>query len=315
VNGSSSPTRAFLISHLLGCSILWATGFIFIKLAEGVNPFVIAAMRGLVGAVALALWFAILRKNPLPRPGEWRHWAVLGTLNGWGPNVLVAYALTQITAASAAMIQAAGPLIVAVLAHVLFADERLTPRRVLGVLVGFTGMAILIGPAALPQSNPTDTTVLIGPAALPQSGLSVTGVLAMVATAVSYAFGNLYARAIREADPARLALGQQVCSAIPATLLALAVIGPAAFAAVPDEAGTLLGLGVIATAAPILLFMRLIRGAGPTRAAMVGYLMPVWTTTFAILLLGERVGLREVLGGAVVLAGVAIVSFAGRLRA
>jgi drug/metabolite transporter (DMT)-like permease len=167
----------------------------------------------------------------------------------------------------------------------------------LGVLVGFTGMAILIGPAALPDS-----------------GLSVTGVLAMVTTAVSYAVGNIYARAIRDADPARLALGQQVCSAIPATALALLVIGPGAFAAVPGSIGPLLGLGVVATAVPILLFMRLIRGAGPTRAAMVGYLMPVWTTILAILFLGEHVGLREVLGGAVVLSGVALVSFTGRLR-
>ncbi len=292
-----APTRAFLVSHLLVCSILWATGFLFIKLAGNLNPFVIAAMRGLIGAISLAAWFAILRRSPLPRPGEWRHWAFLGTFNGWGPNVLVAYALTQITTASASMIQAAGPLVVAVLAHVMFADERLTPRRMLGVLVGFTGMAILIGPAALPDS-----------------GLSVTGVLAMVTTAVSYAVGNIYARAIRDADPARLALGQQVCSAIPATALALLVIGPGAFAAVPGSIGPLLGLGVVATAVPILLFMRLIRGAGPTRAAMVGYLMPVWTTILAILFLGEHVGLREVLGGAVVLSGVALVSFTGRLR-
>jgi drug/metabolite transporter (DMT)-like permease len=163
--------------------------------------------------------------------------------------------------------------------------------------VGFIGMAILIGPAALPDS-----------------GISVTGVLAMVATALSYAVGNIYARAIRDADPARLALGQQICSAIPATTLALLVIGPGAFAAVPASLGPLLGLGVFATATPILLFMRLIRSAGPTRAAMVGYLMPVWTTILAILFLGEHVGLREVLGGAVVLAGVALVSFTGRLR-
>jgi drug/metabolite transporter (DMT)-like permease len=118
---------------------------------------------------------------------------------------------------------------------------------------------------------------------------------------------------IREAEPSRLALGQQICSGLPATGLALTLAGPAAFAPVADAVAPLLGLGVVATALPILFFMRLIRGAGPTRASMVGYLMPVWTTILAILFLGESVGLREVLGGVIVLAGVAIVSFSGRI--
>jgi drug/metabolite transporter (DMT)-like permease len=83
---------------------------------------------------------------------------------------------------------------------------------------------------------------------------------------------------------------------------------------VPDRILPLAALGVLATAIPILLFMRLIRGAGPTRAAMVGYLMPVWTALLAIPFLGERVGAREILGGLVVLAGVALVSLGGRAK-
>ncbi|HEX2136842.1 MAG TPA: DMT family transporter [Microvirga sp.] len=292
-----APTPAFLATHLLGCSMLWASGFLFIKLAGAVDPFVIAAMRGLLGATSLAAFFLVQGKSLAPRGREWRDWLFLGTFNGWGPNILVAYAMTQITAASGAMIQAAAPLIVAVLAHAVFPEERLSGRRLLGILVGFAGMGLLIGPAALPES-----------------GVSAAGALAMVATAVSYAVGNVYARAVENADPARLALGQQICSALPATALALALAGPGAFAAVREHTASLVGLGVFATAIPILLFMRLIHGAGPTRAAMVGYLMPVWTAVLAILFLGERVGLREIAGGAVVLTGVAIVSFSGRLR-
>ena len=292
-----APTTAFLASHLLACSVLWASGFLFIKLSAEVPPFAIAAMRGLIGASALGLWFLALGRSPLPKRREWRDWLFLGTFNGWGPNVLVAYALTQITAGSAAMIQASGPLIVAVMAHMILADERLSARRACGVLVGFVGIGILIGPAAFPDS-----------------GISVTGALAMLATATSYAIGNIYARAIKDADPARLALGQQIFSAVPATALTLLLIGPAAFAAVPASALPLLGLGVLGTAIPILLFMKLIREAGPTRAAMVGYLMPVWTAVLAVTFLGERIGVREILGGLVVLTGVAIVSTTGRLK-
>ncbi len=293
----SAPTQIFLISNLLACSMLWASGFLFIKLSDGVNPFVLAAMRGLVGAVAVSLWFAVLGKSFRPQRHEWGTWLLLGAFNGWIPNILVTFALSRITTAPAAMIQASGPLIVAVLSHMLYADERLTPRRFFGVLVGFIGMGILIGPAALPES-----------------GISPLGALAMLATALSYAVANLYVRSIKHADPSRLALGQQICSGVPALVLALAIAGPAAFATVPTHIAPLLALGVLSTAFPILLFMRLIRRAGPTRASMVGYLMPVWTACLAVLFLGERIGGREMIGGGVVLAGVALVSFTGRFK-
>lgn len=291
----AAPSPAFLVANLLVCSMLWSSSFLFIKLSGDVNPFVLAAMRGLLGASALASWFAMQAKRIRPEGGEWRNWVILGAFNGWIPNVLVAHALTQIGTAPAAMIQASGPLIVAVLSHLLFADERLTLRRFAGVLVGLAGMGILIGPAALPDS-----------------GISPWGALAMMATALSYASANIYVRTIRHADPARLALGQQICSGLPATVLALVLAGPSAFAVVPASAAPLAALGVISTALPILIFMRLIRRAGPTRASMVGYLQPVWTAILAVLFLGEHIGGREMIGGAVVLAGVALVSFSGR---
>src|SRR3712207_2136350 len=140
----ATPTPVFMATNLLVCSMLWSTSFLFIKLSGNINPFVLAAMRGLIGASALLLWFAVQAKSLRPDNGQWHHWVVLGALNGWIPNVLVAHALTQIGTAPAAMIQASGPLIVAVLSHLLYADERLTPRRFVGVVIGLAGMGILI---------------------------------------------------------------------------------------------------------------------------------------------------------------------------
>jgi drug/metabolite transporter (DMT)-like permease len=294
---AAAPTPAFVLSNLLVCSFLWGSAFLFIKLSGNLNPFVLAAMRGLIGATTLGLWFLVQGKSILPQRHEWRIWAVLGTLNGWLPNVLLAYALTQMPTAPASMIQASSPLIVAVLSHLLFADERLTPQRMIGVMIGFLGMGILIGPAALPDS-----------------GISATGALIMVAVAFSYATANIYVRTVKQAEPARMALGQQICSGSAATLLALTVAGPTAFAPVPSHILPLLALGALSTALPILLFMHLIRRTGPTRAAMVGYLGPIWTTLLAVLFLNESIGLREITGGAVVLTGVALVSLSGRLR-
>jgi drug/metabolite transporter (DMT)-like permease len=294
---ASAPTPAFIVSNLLACSFLWGSALLFVKLSGNLNPFVLAAMRGLIGAASLAAWFLLQGKSILPQRHEWRVWAFLGTFNGWLPNVLVAYALSQIATAPAAMIQASSPLIVAVISHLLFVEERLTMQRLFGVLVGFMGMGILIGPAALPDS-----------------GIDPVGIVAMVLVACSYAAANVYVRTVKNVDPARMALGQQIGSGSAATVLALVVAGPSAFAPVPAHLAPLLALGAMSTALPILLFMHLIRRTGPTRASMVGYLGPVWTILLAVLFLNESVGLRELLGGAVVLSGVALVSFSGRLR-
>jgi drug/metabolite transporter (DMT)-like permease len=280
--------------RLLACSLLWASGFLFMKLAGSASPLVIAAARAGIAAVVLATWFMLRGESPLPRRDERTAWLVLGTLNGWLPNWLTAYALTQIAAAQSAMIQASGPLMVAALAHFAFSDERLTGRRIAGLLVGFAGMAVLIGPAAL------------------SGGAGLIGILAMVAVSLSYAVGNIYARTVRELHPSRLALGQQTVSGIVAVALAAVLVGSAAWTQIGAAAPALLALGVLATAVPITIFMGLIRSAGPTRAAMIGYLMPVWATLLAVIFLGESVGLREIAGAATVLAGVFVVSTAPR---
>jgi drug/metabolite transporter (DMT)-like permease len=297
-NAEARADAALLMAQLLLCSCLWASGFILMKhIGADIPPVALAALRGVLAAGLLAAWFLVRRQSIIPHGREWRDWIVLGALQGAIPNTLTAYALLQITAALAGMIQASTPLMVAVLAHFLFAEERLTARRATGVLVGFAGIAILIGPAAVVTS----------------SG-SASGTLAMVATAISYAVGNLYVRSIPAAQPMRLALGQQIFSGLPTFALALAVSSPAVFAAAPAHAGSLLALGFLATALPIILFMHILRTAGPTRGSMTGYLVPFWTLLLGMSFLGETVGMREMIGGLVVLAGVAIVSRTGRHR-
>jgi drug/metabolite transporter (DMT)-like permease len=69
-----------------------------------------------------------------------------------------------------------------------------------------------------------------------------------------------------------------------------------------------LGIGLVATAAPMLFYMRLLTAAGPTRSALVYYLLPLWATILGVVFLSERVALREIAAGALVLAGVWLAS-------
>lgn len=290
------PGSGPILIRMLICSSLWGSGFLFMRLTgPDVSPVVLASIRGLVAAVALSVFFVARGDNPLPRRSDLVTWLTLGTLNGWVPNILTAYATLHIATAQSAIIQAGGPLMVTVMAHFAFHDEKLTLRRLGGVLTGFCGMALLIGPAAF-------------------QGLSGEGLgfLAMLGVAICYAIGNIYARFVREMPPARMALGQQVVSASVATIIALVWSGTAGYAPVAEHALPLVALGLVATAIPITVFMGLIRLAGPTKASMVAYLMPLWATFFALTFLDETINLRQIAGGLVILLGVFIVSTAPR---
>ncbi|MCP8941132.1 DMT family transporter [Alsobacter sp. SYSU M60028] len=288
-------SRAGLLLRLLACSLMWSSGFLFMKLAGSASPWVLAGSRAGIAASVIAAWFVARGLSPLPERRELVPWLALGTLNGWLPNVLTAYALTQIPAGLSSMIQASGPLMVAVIAHVALADEPLTPRRLAGVLVGFVGMMLLIGPAALHGE-----------------GGGALGVLAMAAVSLSYAVGNVIARFFVGFPAERLALGQQTVSAVVALFLMTVLVGAPALGQIAAAWPSILALGVVATAVPITMFMTLILRAGPTRASMIGYLLPVWATLLAIVFLGETVGAREILGATVILFGVWMVSTAPR---
>jgi drug/metabolite transporter (DMT)-like permease len=267
----------------------------FMKMIDGGLPVaVIASGRALLAAVVLAAVLLWLGRSILPAGRERRDWLVLGTVNGWAPNLLVAYALLHMDSGPAALIQASGPLMTALLAHAFLAGERLTMAKAGGIALGAAGVSLLIGPGAL------------------SGGATAFAVLAMLLLTFGYAVGNVYARTIPQGVPLRLALGQQAVSAFFATALALAIDGASGFAAIPAHAWPLLALGLFSTALPIWIFMRLITRAGPTKAAMSGYLTPVVAVLLGVVVLAEPLLPRQIAGGIIVLLGVAITT--GMLR-
>ncbi|HLW93521.1 MAG TPA: DMT family transporter [Roseiarcus sp.] len=282
---NARPSLAFVIVHLLVASLLWASGFVFVKALNPVlAPFSLSAMRASLAALAIGGFIALTGGKPWPRGPEWGHWIALGAIQGWIPNVLTALGLRTTTAGLASMIQASGPLLVALAAHFLFKEERLTTRRA----IGLAGVAGLLGPA------------LVGDGAG-----DAAGAMYMVGVTVSYALAALGVRLIGGGDPLRLAFGQQAFSALPSIGMALA------FDPAPSDAMTplplalwCLGIGVVATAAPMAVYMRLLTAAGPTRAALVYYLLPLWATILGYLFLSERITLQQALSGLVLLAGV-----------
>ena len=243
-----------------------------------------------MAAAALALFLWATRRAVRPDRRTLRHMLVLGTVNGWLPNVLTAAALGHITSAQGALIQACGPLMVAAIAAALLHEETLTPRRWAGTALGFAGVAVILGPLAM------------------AGGGSALGGLMMLATALCYSCGTVYARWVRPGASAPVILGQQLFSFLPALLLALLLSPPGVLAQPLPVWAAVVALGVFASAVPVTLYLRLLRTARASDAALVGYLQPVWATGVAALLLGEWPEPRVLLGGAVVLAGVWLAS-------
>ena len=205
-DATAGPGAKALWAYILVIAATWGTSFAFIKVAAaaGAPPLLIAALRGLLTALVLAAWFAATRRALVLDRASVRHMAVLGILNGLVPNVLTAVALDEIASAPAALIQASTPLFVALLAHLALPGERLLRRSVAGLAMGFAGVFLLVGPQA----------ALGGRA-------SAVGGGAMLGAALSYALSTVYLRRTRPADPAAIALGQQVFAALPATALVL----------------------------------------------------------------------------------------------
>lgn len=295
MNSQSPPKKPLVVysAWLIFAAFMWGSSFPAVKIIAGsFPPMTLAALRGFIGAATLIAIFLVLRQQFWPRDrGELIQWIILGAFNGWVANLLLGFALQTLPSGQAAMIQSCGPLITALVAAKLFADERLSARRLGGIALGFCGVSMLIWPK------------------LTGSGGTPLAAIAMLGVACCYATGNIYTRAIPVADPKRLALGQQVMSAVFAGVLAVSMHGigsfQPAFILGPGAIWpAVLWLGVIGTGLPILIFMYVIRAIGPTRASLTGYLVPAWAALLSALTLGEIFGLREALAGVVILVGV-----------
>jgi drug/metabolite transporter (DMT)-like permease len=271
--------------RLLVIGALWGSSFPLLRLvATEMSPFPLAALRGGFAALGVLAFLVVTRQ--LAGKLQLRHWLVLGTTNGWVPNLLTAVALGNIEAAPAALIHATTPLLVALLAVPLLREERAGPRAVVGLLVGFGGIALILGPDAF------------------AGDASFVGGVLILLSGVSYALGTIYARRVRPGAPAQLALGQQVVSGSVAALLSLPLAPSGAYDLAWSTVAIIAVLGIFASALPLTMFLSLLARARVTDASMVGYLQPPFAAAAGAAMLGEFPSALVLVGGAIVLVGV-----------
>ncbi len=275
---------------LLGA--LWGGSFIFIRVAvPALGPFVLMELRVGLAVLALTLYAGAVGHLPKVR-ARWREFLIIGTVNAAIPFSLIAAAEINLTASLAAILNSTTVLFTALVAAV-WTGEALTARKVVGVVSGIVGVAVLVG------WDP-----------IPLNGVVLLSVGAMLGASLSYALGAVYVkRTFAGIPPLTMAIGQLTGAAtllLPLAAVSLPGGGPSVAVAL-----SVLGLALLSTAVAYLLYFRLIENVGPTSTVTVTLLVPVSGLLFGVLLLDEPFGLGTLAGLAIVLSSVALVTGIG----
>jgi drug/metabolite transporter (DMT)-like permease len=276
-------------------ALIWGASFMLIKIADReLAPATLILGRLGSAAIVLAAVAAVrlgARRTLAELRAAWPWLVVVALVNTALPFWLLSWGETRIDSGLASIIQGAVPIFNAVLAFAFFREARVTGLRLVGLGIGFVGVALLVG--AQPQGK-------------------LLAALAVVAMALCYALGMLLAgRHLGGTSPLVVALASTGVAAV-ASL-------PAGVAQAPahvwrgETIVAILVLGVVGTALAYLFFFALIQQAGPAYATLVTYLVPPIALAYGAIFLGERFGLYAFFGLVLILGGVALATGAVRL--
>ncbi len=276
---------------LISLSVLWGGSFFFVEVAlESFGPFTVVLAR--VGLAAATLWSIItLRGLTIPRsPAIWLAFLCMGAINNAIPFSLIVWAQTEITGSLASILNATIPLFTVVVAHLLTRDERMSSERVCGVVIGFLGVVVIIGPDALSG---------LGANALAQ--------VAVLCAALSYSFAAVFGRRFSGISPLVVATGQVTGSTL--LMLPLALVLERPWTGLSPGAGAvtaLVALAVFSTALAYILYFRILATAGATNLLLVAFLIPVSAMLLGIPILGESVRVGDIAGMILIFSGLAV---------
>ena len=284
--------RDWLILGIL--AVIWGGAFFFIGVAvKHVPPLTYVWLRLSIAAGAMWL-FLHFKGHRLGLPRQvWGSILLLALLNNAIPFVLFGWSQTHIASGLASILNATTPIWGVLVAHFLTHDERMTPRKIAGVLLGFGGVATMIGPALLTN---------VGSSALAQ--------LACVTAALCYALAAVWARRFRAMglSPMSVTTGQLSAGALMIMPLALIVDKPWTHAFPPLSAwGAIVALALFCTAFGYVLYFRLIDSSGATNALLVTLLVPPVAILLGALFLGETLAVQDFLGLGLIALGLAAI--------
>lgn len=242
-----------------------------------------------IGSASIMLWLIGLAiSKPLQIARHWRHYLFLGVFNTALPFFAFAYAALTLPASILAILNSTAPFW-ALLIGFLWKGKPITRRAIVGLVLGISGVASLVG---------------LGGVNIGDSGLLAVAVT--ICAAISYGFSSIYAEFAERVEAYANAHGSLWAAAF--MLIPLAALAPT-----PDPwpflaTGYAMVLGMLCTASAYLLYFHLIATAGAPAALTVGYLIPLWGVLWGWLFLNEPVGWNTIIGAGLVLSGTVLVT-------
>ncbi|HET6829909.1 MAG TPA: DMT family transporter [Solirubrobacterales bacterium] len=266
-------------------SVLWGIPYLFISIAveDGISPGFLAWSRVVLGAAVLLplAWRAGALSG---LRGHWRWLLVYATLEIAIPFPLIALGEEHVSSSVAAILIAASPLLVAVLARLFDHTERVGGRRLAGLVAGFAGVVALVGVDIAGDRD------------------ELLGAIAILIAAVGYAAGPMTLQArLATIDPLAIMAGALALAAV--LLTPLAALSPPGDAVPAEAIVSIAVLGILCTAAAFVLFGALVIDVGAGRALVITYIAPVVALIAGIVVLGESPGVGTLIGLPLILAG------------
>lgn len=280
---------------LVVLSVLWGGSFFFIKIVlKDLQPLTVVLSRVSLAAIALTT-FVFLKGKRMPiSPSLWGEFLVMGILNNLLPFSLIVWGETHIDSGLAAILNTTTPVFTVVLAHFLTQDERLTPNRIVGILLGLCGVVVLVGLEALHRI-----------------GMNSLGQVAILGAACSYGCAGIYGRRFKRFSPEVAAAGMLTGTAIMMLPLVLILEHPWTLSPSAATWEAVLGLSLLSTAIAYLIYFHLLAVAGATNLLLVTFLIPVSALGLGVFILGEQLQWTEFFGMVLIFAGLAAID--GRL--
>lgn len=288
--------RLTSIVQLIMLGTLWGSSYLYIRVAvEGMSPFMVVAARLFFGAILL---LAVIRIWGMTFPRSrtmWLHLVVMAIIGNVIPWSLISWAGQHIDSSLSAVLNSTTPFFTILFAVAALGTERLTAPRIGGVILGFTGVAVLTG------ANVTDL-----------ASASVQGQAAVLFSSVCYGLAFAYARRFVRGEAIVLAGCQIGLAFLIVSPLALIFGNPLGADLTVTRVGAVLALGLLTSGLAYILYYRLINDVGATMASYATYLIPIVGLFLGWLVMNEQVTGQSLVGVAFILTGLAVATILHR---
>ena len=278
-------------SLLLLLSAIWGASFLFIEMAlVALSPASLVFFRVLIGAMTLGFVIMVTRRALPKQASFWFSTLVMGAINNVIPFTLIAYGQVTITGGMASIINANTAFFGVLVAAIFILNEKLSAHRLIGVIIGVSGVVIVVGPSELSQFD-----------------LTSIGQLAVILATLSYAFASVWGRL-------KLQGYDSIVTAFATTLSASLILGVyllvtqsfPVFDVTISLVIVAIGLGMIGTGYAYMIYFRILALAGASNLMLVTIIVPIFAVTLDAIFLSQWVSVREMLGFGIIAIGLAV---------